>query len=217
MLQPAAPGYGVGIHAVILSRRKALRASSAMVPPLISVLTMVFSMGASAQETDLTQTPNTVGAGIYKSLEEQIGAGRGDILIPDFSLFLIARDPFRAIVRGRQLFQRKFTQAQGVGPRTGDGEGDIESDPSIVAGLADSCAACHGRPRGSAGSGGVVFTRPDSRDAPHLFGLGLQEMLADEITHDLRAIRDGALGARPVGTRAAAQQRDRLRLADQGH
>jgi hypothetical protein len=96
-------------------------------------------------------------------------------------------------VRGRQLFQRKFTEAQGVGPRTGDGEGNIESDASIVAGHADSCAACHGRPRGSAGSGGDVFTRPDSRDAPHLFGLGLQEMLADEITRDLREIRDAAL------------------------
>jgi hypothetical protein len=35
-----------------------------------------------------------------------------------------------------------------------------------------------------------VVTRPDSRDAPHLFGLGLKEMLADEITADLRAIRD---------------------------
>jgi hypothetical protein len=150
-------------------------------------------MGASAQESDLTQTPNAIGAGIYKSLEEQIGVGRGDILTPDSSRFLIARDPFRAIVRGRQLFQRKFTQAQGAGPRTNDGEGDIQSDASIVAGLADSCAACHGRPRGSAGSGGDVFTRPDSRDAPHLFGLGLQEMLADEITRDLRAIRDGAL------------------------
>ena len=53
------------------------------------------------------------------------GVGRGDILTPDSSSFLIARDPFRAIVRGRQLFQRKFTQAQGVGPRTNDGEGDI--------------------------------------------------------------------------------------------
>ncbi len=104
-------------------------------------------------------------------------------------------------MRGRQLFQRKFTQAQGVGPRTGDGEGDIESDASIVAGLADSCAACHGRPRGSAGSGGDVFTRPDSRDAPHLFGLGLQEMLADEITRDLRAIRDGALGGHGASAR----------------
>jgi hypothetical protein len=159
----------------------------------VSISSIVFSAGVDAQESDLTQTPNAAGAGIHKSLEEQIGAGRGDWFIPDSSSFLIARDPFRAIVRGRQLFQRKFTQAQGVGPRTGDGEGDVESDASIVAGLADSCAACHGRPRGSAGSGGDVFTRPDSRDAPHLFGLGLQEMLADEITRDLRAIRDGAL------------------------
>src|SRR5581483_7278772 len=34
---------------------------------------------------------------------------------------------------------------------------------------------------------------PDSRDAPHLFGLGLKEMLADEITTDLRNIRQQAI------------------------
>ena len=96
-----------------------------MLPALAPGLAMFLSLGASAQESDLTQTPNAIGAGIYKSLDEQIGAGRGDILTPDSSGFLIARDPFRAIVRGRQLFQRKFTQAQGVGPRTDDGEGDI--------------------------------------------------------------------------------------------
>ena len=110
-------------------------------------------------------------------------------MTPDSSLFIIARDPARAIRRGRQIFQRKFTRVQGQGPLTGDGTGDIETDHAIGAGLADSCAACHGRPRGSAGSGGDVVTRPDSRDAPHLFGLGLKEMLADEITADLRAIR----------------------------
>jgi hypothetical protein len=60
---------------------------------------------------------------------------------------------------------------------------------AIGAGLIESCAGCHGRPRGAAGFGGDVVTRPDSRDAPHLFGLGLQEMLADEITADLRAMR----------------------------
>jgi Di-haem oxidoreductase, putative peroxidase len=38
-----------------------------------------------------------------------------------------------------------------------------------------------------------VVTRPDSRDSPHLFGLGLKEMLADEITRDLRARRDLAV------------------------
>jgi len=40
-----------------------------------------------------------------------------------------------------------------------------------------------------------VVTRPDSRDAPHLFGLGLKEMLADEITTDLRMIRAQAIAA----------------------
>ena len=71
--------------------------------------------------------------------------------------------------------------------------GDIAAEGSIGAGLVDSCAGCHGRPHGSAGFGGDVFTRPDSRDAPHLFGLGIIEMLADEITQDLRQIRDDAI------------------------
>ena len=71
---------------------------------------------------------------------------------PDSSLFIIHRDPARAISRGRQIFQRKFTRVQGQGPLTGDGSGDIHKDLIIGAGLADSCAACHGRPKGSAGS-----------------------------------------------------------------
>ncbi len=152
-----------------------------------------------AQLTDVTQTPNTASrvspttSGINKSLSEQVGAGQGDIFTPGSSAFIINRDPFRAIKRGRQIFQRKFTFAQGSGPRRGDGIGNIEVDGKLGAGLADSCAACHGRPRGSAGFGGDVFTHPDSRDAPHLFGLGLVEMLADEITKDLRAIRSSAI------------------------
>jgi hypothetical protein len=146
-----------------------------------------------AQLTDKTQTPNIEGEGINKSLAEQVGPGRADGYTAGSSLYVILRDPFRAIRRGRQLFQRKFTAAQGLGPRTEDGIGDLNTDVSFGAGLADSCAACHGRPRGSAGFGGDVFTRPDSRDAPHLFGLGLIEMLADEMTHELWAARDAAV------------------------
>jgi mono/diheme cytochrome c family protein len=142
-----------------------------------------------AQLTDLTQTPNAENAGIVKSLDQQIGAGVGDAMTPGSSTFTIKRDPARSIRRGRQLFQRKFTIDQGFGPRTTDGTGDIATELSLGAGLVDSCAGCHGRPRGAAGFGGDVVTRPDSRDAPHLFGLGLQEMLADEITSDLRNIR----------------------------
>src|SRR5215472_10939750 len=145
------------------------------------------------QLTDRTQAPNTANAGIAKSLQEEIGPGRGDVMTPGSSIYIIERDPFRSVRRGRQLFQRKFTHVQGQGPNEGDGVGDLNTDGAIGAGLSDSCALCHGRPKGSAGVGGNVTTRPDSRDAPHLFGLGLREMLADEITTDLRDIRTRAI------------------------
>jgi mono/diheme cytochrome c family protein len=154
--------------------------------------------GARAQLIDLTQAPNTAKAGINKSLADEIGPGRGDLNTVGSSIYIINRDPFRSVRRGRQIFQRKFTHAQGQGPGINDGLGpnnEIETNVGIGAGLADSCAACHGRPRGSAGSGGDVVTRPDSRDSPHLFGLGLKEMLADEITGDLRTIQAQAVAA----------------------
>ena len=157
------------------------------------VLVCLWSTVVWGQLTDRTQAPSTAKAGIAKSLQDETGAGRGDIMTPGSSIFIINRDPFRSIRRGRQLFQRKFTHAQGQGPNEGDGVGDLDTDPAIGAGLSDSCALCHGRPRGSAGVGGNVATRPDSRDAPHLFGAGLREMLADEITTDLRNIRQQAI------------------------
>ena len=151
-----------------------------------------FFVGAEAQLVDESQIGSTVPLGaITESLAEQIGAGRGNVKMPLSSQYLIKRDPARAVRRGRQLFQRKFTAEQGLGPRvTMDSVGDITSNPAFGAGISDSCAGCHGRPKGSAGFGGVVTTRPDSRDAPHLFGLGLQEMIADEMTRSLRSQRD---------------------------
>jgi hypothetical protein len=164
-----------------------------IVPVFVSVLLLMI-ISAEAQLTDITQTPNRENAGIQKSLEEQIGAGRSDLMTPDSSLFIIGRDPFRAVRRGRQVFQRKFTVAQGFGPRINDGIGDIEANTAIGNGLMDSCAGCHANPWGAAGSGGaILFVRPDHRDAPHLFGVGLKEMLADEIMADLRVFRDEAI------------------------
>lgn len=153
----------------------------------------LLSFSAPAQLIDQTRAPNLEGEGIRRSYGGQIGAGRGDRSTPDSSAFLIARDPFRAIRRGRQLFNRKFSKEQGVGPIAGDGQGEINTRLEIGAGLSDSCAGCHALPRGSAGFGGGVATRPDSRNAPHLFGLGLREMLADEITAKLRAGRAEAI------------------------
>ena len=160
---------------------------------VLTGIALSLAIAAHSQMIDNTQATNTAGAGINKSLTDEVGAGRGSIVIPNSSLYIINRDPFRSIRRGRQLFQRKFTQAQGQGPNEGDGVGDLNTDPGIGAGLTDSCASCHGRPKGSAGTGGNVVTRPDSRDAPHLFGLGIREMLADEMTTDLRAVRDLAV------------------------
>lgn len=174
---------------------------SSIVP--ITFLAVLFaSVPSLAQLVDRTRSPHTENqAAVQKSLTQQVGAGRGNINTPNSSLYIIARDPFRSIRRGRQIFQRKFAEQQGLGPITDDGAGLIEQDDRIGAGLADSCAGCHGRPRGSAGHGGDVATRPDSRDAPHLFGLGLVEMLADEMTFELRKLRQYALAqAASLGT-----------------
>ncbi len=154
-----------------------------------------FAVPSNAQMIDNTQALNPINAGINKSLTQEIGAGRGSINTPDSSLFIINRDAFRAVRRGRQLFQRKFTRVQGQGAGIDDGVGNIGTTIGIGAGLVDSCAGCHARPRGSAGAGGDVVTRPDSRSAPHLFGLGLKEMLADEMTSDMRTIRNQAIAS----------------------
>lgn len=158
-------------------------------------LSLLSALPAGAQLIDRTKAPNPINEGIAKSLAQQIGAGRGDWNTPDSSSFLIHRDPFRAIRRGRQLFQRKFQHRDGAESTfyARDGSGEIEKNLAIGAGLSDSCSTCHGRPRGSAGFGGDVVTRPDSRDAPHLFGVGLKEMLADEITAELRSHRARAV------------------------
>jgi len=162
------------------------------------VLGLALPAGLAGQMIDRTAAPNLANDGIAKSLTQEIGAGRGDLSTPDSSVFNINRDPFRAVRRGRQLFQRKFTRLEQQGPGVDDGAGDLDTVLAIGAGLSDSCASCHGRPRGSAGAGGDVVTRPDSRDAPHLFGLGLREMLADEITGQLRQIRGAAVAAAHV-------------------
>ncbi len=166
-----------------------------------SFILLLWSGMAVAQLTDASLTDqngnvDAPGGLISRSLQDQIGPGRGDDTVFGASLFLIARDPARSIRRGRQLFQRKFSVAEGLGPRVNDfSEGDITQARALGAGLSDSCAACHGRPRGSAGFGGDVVTRPDSRDAPHLFGLGIIEQLADEMTGQLRLLRTDVIAA----------------------
>ena len=98
---------------------------------------LLFGMTAQAQMIDNTQAPNTAKAGINKSLLDETGAGRGDVMTQESSIYIINRDPFRSIRRGRQLFQRKFTRLQGQGANEKDGVGDINTDIAIGAGLSD--------------------------------------------------------------------------------
>ena len=69
---------------------------------------LVLQLGsvALAQLIDNNQAPSTAKAGINKSLLDEIGPGRGDLSVAGSSTCVINRDPFRAIRRGRQLFER---------------------------------------------------------------------------------------------------------------
>src|SRR6187399_2445292 len=79
------------------------------------------SFDASAQEVDRVSGPNQVGVGAAKGIVDQLGAGPGDENLFPSARYIIARDPARAIRRGRNLFQRKFKHSEGNGPRTRDG------------------------------------------------------------------------------------------------
>ena len=129
----------------------------------IALVTMAMAGSLYAQLRDKTQiTPIVPGGAINKSWMDEIGAGRGDIMTPNTSAFIIARDPFRAVRRGREIFQRKFQMKQGMGPTTNDGETNVSyvgGDRSGAAGLADSCASCLALARDRA------TTAPDRRPA----------------------------------------------------
>src|SRR3569832_2436774 len=118
----------------------------------LSILTLAIVFwerdSALAQMNDRTLNPNVANFGIAKSLTEQIGEGTGNWTTPDSSSFIIARDPFRAIRRGRKLFQRKFLRSQGHGPVSNDGLGDGGAGRGRGAGRGGGGAAGRGGPRG---------------------------------------------------------------------
>jgi hypothetical protein len=62
----------------------------------LSTVLLFVASGAQAQLTDRTESPNTIGAGIAKSLAQEIGTGVGDVMTPGSSTFLIRRDTARA-------------------------------------------------------------------------------------------------------------------------
>ena len=107
------------------------------------VLSNVHAQLAECEQLNVS-SEDIPGSCIAKTLAEQIGSGQGDETIEGSSVYLIKRDPARAIRRGRQLFQRKFSRDEGVGPRVNDSStGDVTVSRALGAGLSDSCASCH--------------------------------------------------------------------------
>jgi hypothetical protein len=137
-----------------------------------------------------------------------------------------AMEPAALVDWGRRLFEAKFTAAEGAGRPTAT-QSDIPTarrgGPAFqrLAGPdANSCAGCHNDPvTGGAGDFAAnVFTSDGARNhdfdildpqfsnergTTHLFGAGLVELLAREMTAELRATRAGA-AARARATGAPA-------------
>jgi hypothetical protein len=71
----------------------------------IWIAPLLLALPGNSQMIDNTQATSTANAGINKSLTDEIGAGRGNVMTPGSSIYLINRDPYRSVRRGRQLFQ----------------------------------------------------------------------------------------------------------------
>ena len=155
----------------------------------------ILTAAAQGQMIDRTQAPNAANEGIAKSLGGADRRRSRRLEHPGFVVVhhrarSVPRDPARPATLSAQVHAESR-----AGPAVRRRAAATSASTSRSArGCSDSCAGCHGRPRGSAGAGGDVVTRPDSRDAPHLFGLGLKEMLADEMTSE--PARSRASGAR---------------------
>ena len=67
-------------------------AKRVMTPVIFILAGLVFlTTPSTGGLIDATKAPNAAHEGIKKSLEEQVGAGRGDVMTPQSSLFIIKR------------------------------------------------------------------------------------------------------------------------------
>ena len=123
-----------------------------------------------------------------------------------------------AFEEGDELFEIKYNAIDGVGINVGNGRRfsrmprpDLDGPMSWASVLphritgpnGDSCVGCHSLPTAD-GAGEIadntVRIDPNreqngtiERQAPHMFGVGAQQMLAEEMTTDLQALRDAAV------------------------
>jgi hypothetical protein len=87
------------------------------------------------------------------------------------------RNPGLAFDIGKALFLRQWERSDGV---------YLRRQFRAVGATATSCAMCHNTPFQTPGTGGTVFDPPGlGRNVPHLFGVGLIEAMAEEVSRKL--------------------------------
>ncbi len=121
---------------------------------------------------------------------------------------------------GDRLFETSFNALDGGGANVGDGQrftrvprADLDGPgqwathrpPRVTGPNAQSCNACHNQPAFDDGAGTIASNNVRdpfhtgnvrsfiTRQAPHLFGIGAKQRLAEEMTEELQAIRDQAI------------------------
>ncbi len=110
------------------------------------------------------------------------------------SAYLLDRDPWLGYQRGRELFLREFSKADGAFGNSGAMAGQVLEDEATKFATRDhvaSCALCHNSPFRDGGAGATFFKNGGTgRNTMHLFGVGLIEMLGWEIRLELLAKGD---------------------------
>src|SRR5437899_3890648 len=110
------------------------------------------------------------------------------------SAYFVQVDPWVGYARGRELFLREFTAADGVFGESGQSGGPALDDGVTRQASRDhvsACGLCHNVPWRDAGAGITISKNGGTgRNTPHLFGAGLIEMLGWQIRLDLLALAD---------------------------
>src|SRR5439155_14820364 len=124
----------------------------------------------------------------------RVRAIHGDDTKPGTAAWFIAKDPWLAWQRGRELCQREFSATDGVFGESGKLDGKSLRDgvtKMMSRDHASSCIACHNTPWRDLGAGTTIAKNAGSgRNTPHVFGGGILEILALEIRAKLLAIAD---------------------------
>lgn len=172
----------------------------------ILVLVLVL-LAAPASGGDVTWSPERPGTSLDDPIDRPKDlSGRSikcprvravhstDIADEGATAYLMKVDPWLGYQRGRELFLREFSQADGVFGESGRPAGRVLEDQTTKIMTRDhvaSCALCHNVPFRDAGAGATMFKNGGTgRNTPHLFGAGLIEMLGWQLRLKLLEVGD---------------------------